>query len=176
VNCEPRTVNPYRRIRAKSDCFCVARPVLTVKVVLPWMGFWRLDTCAWREKLVSSQFYPRAGPPGKPGTIVNCCRSALSALSPNRTLRSRGGKCFYGTGTRTSCRLFLRLLRFRSFPAFSLASLTLLLVGYPIDGKANHFVRISKTELFFDVCSMCLNGFDAEIDLFRDGTSTMAAA
>jgi hypothetical protein len=65
--------------------------------------------------------------------------------------------------------------RFRSFPAFSLASLTLLLVGYPIDGKADHFVRIRKTELFFDVCPMCLDGFDAEIDLFRDGTSAMSA-
>jgi hypothetical protein len=57
----------------------------------------------------------------------------------------------------------------------SLASLTLLLVGYPIDGKADHFVRIRKTELFFDVCPMCLDGFDAEIDLFRDGTSAMSA-
>jgi hypothetical protein len=62
-----------------------------------------------------------------------------------------------------------------TFPAFSLASLTLLLVGYPIDGKADHFVRIRKTELFFDVCPMCLDGFDAEIDLFRDGTSAMSA-
>jgi hypothetical protein len=172
VNREPQTPRPDRRIRAKSDCFCVARPVLTVKVISPWMGFWRLGTGTWREKLVSSQSYERAGPPG---TIVNCRRSVLSALSPNRTLRSRGGKCFCGTGPRTSCRPFLCLLRSRSFPAFSLASLTLLLVGYPIDGKANHFVRIRKTELFFDVRSMCLDGFDAEVDLFRDRTSAMSA-
>jgi hypothetical protein len=63
ANCKLLTRRPDRRIRAKSDCFCVPRPVLTVRVILPWMGFWRLDTGAWREKLVSSQFYQRAGTP-----------------------------------------------------------------------------------------------------------------
>jgi hypothetical protein len=68
------------------------------------------------------------------------------------------------------------LARFRSFLAFSLASLSQLLVGYPINSKAYHFVRIRKTELLFDVRSMCLDGFDAEIDLFRDGTCAVPAA
>ncbi len=66
--------------------------------------------------------------------------------------------------------------RFRSFPAFSLASLSQLLVGYPINRKAHHFVRIGKTELLLDVRSMRLDGFDAEIDLFRDGTCAVSAA
>jgi hypothetical protein len=65
--------------------------------------------------------------------------------------------------------------RFCSFPAFSLASLNQLLVGYPINRKAHHFVRIRKTELLFDVRSMRLDGFDAEIDLFRDGTCAVSA-
>jgi hypothetical protein len=75
-----------------------------------------------------------------------------------------------------SCRPFPCLLRSRSFPAFSLASLTQLLMGHPINRKAHHFVRIRKTELLFDVRSMRLDGFDAEIDLFSDGTCAVSAA
>ena len=60
--------------------------------------------------------------------------------------------------------------------AYQKGRLTQLLMGYPINRKAHHFVRIRKTELLFDVRSMRLDGFDAEIDLFRDGTCAVSAA
>jgi hypothetical protein len=129
ANREP--LRPDRRIRAKSDCFCVARPLLTVKLILPWTGFWPAGH-RYMERETGVQSIPStSGNAGKDHR-----RPPLGFLA----------RC-----------------------------LTLLLVGDPIDSKANHFVRIRKTELFFDVRSMCLDGFDAEIDLFRDGTSAMSA-
>ena len=59
----------------------------------------------------------------------------------------------------------------RSFPAcsaFPLVSLTQLLVCYPVNREAHHFVCIGKAEFFFYVRPMGLDGLDAKIDLFRD--------
>lgn len=55
-----------------------------------------------------------------------------------------------------------------TFPGVSARSSRQLLVCYPVDREANHFVCIRKAEFFFYVRAMSLNGFDAKIDLFGD--------
>ena len=145
-----------------SDCFSLAALQLQLRITSPWMGICRLDASNMeREKLASSQSWERAGTPTL-GTITS---PRLFAFWFKLHPASAGLEYCKREPARQIILLFAVVL---GVPACSGCSSSQLLVRYPVDREANHFICIGKAEFFFYVRAMGLNGFDAKIDLFGD--------